>query len=228
MASQSPTRLTLEQAYEAAYLWLFHIDQPPTEVIEKPPEMVEMYSDELISWVRASKEVPQKAILAMLQLEDARKKAIFSPVGFSPGAVSISESHGVALFSLGPDGTVSAETGHAVMMMPNQQMPAPFSLPPETEDLTTAVTTWGTTTFDSEVWVDCPECGTNQHISLGSCRVCGTKLEVAKQAPIEEISYKCRDCGSHDVEIISQPVDPEDPALTRANRATDEKYNRRL
>jgi len=49
--------LTLEQAYEAAYLWLFHVDLPPTEVIEKPPEMVEMYSESLVSWVRAGREV---------------------------------------------------------------------------------------------------------------------------------------------------------------------------
>ena len=227
MARATPTRLTLEQAYEAAYLWLFHVDQPPTEVVEKPPEMVELYSKELISWVRASKEVPQKAILAMLQLKDDRKKAIFSPVGFSPGAVSISESHGVALFTIGPDGTVDAETGHAMTMMPNQMPPAPFSLPPEPEDLSGTVATWGTTKFDSEVWVDCPECGTNQHISLGSCRVCGTKLEVEREKPVEELVYKCRDCGSHDIEIISQPVDPE-AALTKAAQVTDEKYNRRL
>ena len=228
MARAIPPRLTLEQAYEAAYLWLFHIDQPPTEVVEKPPKMVELYSDNLICWVRGSKEVPQKAILAMLQLDDERRKAIFSPHGFSTGAVSISESHGVALFKLARDGTVTAETGHAVMMMPNQTPPAPFSLPPEKEDLTTPVATWGTTKFDSDVWVDCPECGTNQHISLGSCRVCGTKLEVLKDEPMEELHYKCRDCGSHDIEIISQPVDVAAGATTRANQATDEKYNRRL
>lgn len=195
--------LTLEQAYEAAYLWLFHVDQPPTEVIEKPPEMVEMYSENLVSWVRAGHEVPQKSILALLQLEGERKKAIFSAGGFSTGAVSVSESHGVALFALRPDGSVAAETGHAAIMMPREGPPPPFPVE-ESEDLTGAPSAWGTTTFDSNVWVDCPECGTNQHVSLDSCRVCGSRLVKQELAPIEDPDYKCRVCGSHDIEVINE------------------------
>jgi hypothetical protein len=201
MAGAIPTRLTLEQAYEAAYLWLFHIDQPPTEVVENPPEMVELYSAELLSWVRASAEVPQKAILAMLQLDDERKKAIFSVAGFSTGAVSIGESHGVALFSLGADGSVQAETGHAIMMMPTQTPPAPFALPPEEEG---SAKTWGTTKFDSDVWIDCPECGTNQHVSLDTCRVCGTRLVPDRYSPLSETVYTCQNCGSHDIEVTAE------------------------
>ena len=196
--------LTLEQAYEASYLWLFHIDQPPTEVIEKPPEMVEMYSENLVSWVRAGREVTQNSILALLQLEGERKKAIFSASGFSTGAVSVSESHGVALFALGPDGSVAAETGHAAVMMPREGPPPPFAVDEDPDALAGSPGAWGTTSFDNSVWVDCPECGTNQHVSLDSCRVCGTRLVKQELAPIEDPDYKCRVCGSHDIEVINE------------------------
>jgi predicted nucleic-acid-binding Zn-ribbon protein len=204
MKRAAPRKLNLDQAYEAAYLWLFHVGQPPTEVVEKPPEMVELYSEKLVSWVRATAEVPQKAILAFLKLDDPREKVIFSAMGFSPGAVSISESHGVALFTLLGDGSARPETGHAIMMMPREAPPAPFDLPAvidEDEPLGMSPTSWGTTKFDTNVWVDCPECGTNQHISLGSCRVCGTKLSKDQVDPDQEPTYTCRNCGSHDIEV---------------------------
>lgn len=224
MAGAIPTRLTLEQAYEAAYLWLFHIDQPPTEVVENPPEMVELYSEELISWVRASAKVPQKAILAMLQLDDERKKAIFSVAGFSTGAVSIGESHGVALFTLRADGSVRAETGHAIMMMPNQTPPAPFALPPEEEGLNPSPT-WGTTKFDSDVWIDCPECGTNQHVSLDTCRVCGTRLVPDRHSPLSETVYTCQNCGSHDIEVTTESASSS--SASGDGKPANEKYDDR-
>ncbi len=196
-------RLTLEQAYEATYLWLFHIDQAPHEVVENPPEQVELYSDELMSWVRASSEVSQKAILAMLNADDQRRRAIFSAEGFSPGAISISESQGVALFTIRRDGSIKAETGHAIMMMPHNPPPAPFAVPDDADEMPTLAATWGTTHFDSDVWVDCPECGTNQHISLDSCRVCGTRLVRKQLNPLTGPQYKCRDCGSNDIEVLN-------------------------
>ena len=220
------SKLTLEQAYEAAYLWLFHIDQAPTEVVENPPEMVELYSAELVSWVRANKEVPQKAILALVQLEDERKKVIFSASGFSPGAVSISESHGVALFTLRADGSVNPQTGHAIMMMPPGEPPAPFAVPLE-EDPTGAPKTWGTTKFDSNVWVDCPECGTNQHVSLDSCRVCGTTLVRQRVSPFAEPEYRCRECGSHDIEVLAPGPPTFDDELPTGPAPQDDKYNSR-
>jgi predicted RNA-binding Zn-ribbon protein involved in translation (DUF1610 family) len=202
MARARSRNLTLEQSYEAAYLWLFHIDQAPTEVVENPPEQVELYSEELICWVRATREVPQKAILAMLNVADERKKVIFSAAGFSPGAVSISESQGIALFAIGRDGSVRAETGHAIVMMPASAPPPPFAAPPDPDEMGTLAANWGTTHFDSDVWVDCPECGTNQHVSLDACRVCGTRLVREQLSPVSGPQYKCRDCGSHDIEVL--------------------------
>lgn len=212
----APSKLTLEQAYEAAYLWLFHIDQAPIQVVEMPPEMVELYSEELVTWVRAGVEVQQKAILAFLQLDDKRQKVIISAAGFSAGAISISESHGLALFTLRADGSVLAETGHAVIMMPTEVPPPPFAIPLEEEQEGMTPTAWGTTKFDSDVWVDCQECGTNQHVSLTSCRACGAKL-VKERVPVAGPKYQCRMCGSHDIEVLTghpaaQPDEGTEPA----------------
>lgn len=227
MRPAAPSKLNLEQSYEAAYLWLFHIDQAPTNVVEKPPEMVELYSEELVTWVRAGVEVPQKAILAFLQLDDERKKVIISAAGYSPGAISISESQGVALFTLRADGSVQPETGNAIMMMPTETPPAPFAIALEEEEAVTA-SSWGTTKFDREVWVDCPECGTNQHISLKSCRVCGTKLVVDPVIPVSGPKYQCRVCGSHDIEVLTgQPPAPEPDEEPNKKAKDNDKFDSR-
>jgi len=223
----APSKLNLEQAYEAAYLWLFHIDQAPTNVVEKPPEMVELYSEELVIWVRAGAEVTQRAIIAFLQLDDERKKVIISATGYSPGAISVSETQGLALFTMGADGSVHAETGHAVMMMPLETPPAPFAIPPEEEEVVTSAS-WGTTKFDSDVWVDCPECGTNQHVSLKSCRVCGTRLVVEPVIPVTGPKYECRVCGSHDIEVLTGlPPTPEPDEAAKTDPKDNDKFDSR-
>lgn len=228
MRPAAPSKLNLEQSYEAAYLWLFHIDQAPTDVVEKPPEMVELYSKELVTWVRAGVEVGQKAILALLQLEDQRKKMIVSAAGYSPGAVSISESHGVALFTLRADGSVQPETGHAIMMMPTEPPPPPFAIAHGEEEAVPS-TSWGTTELDSDVWVDCPECGTNQHISLKSCRVCGAKLGIDPVIPGSGPKYHCRTCGSHDIEVLTgqPPASEPDDAANKTKKTGDDKFDSR-
>lgn len=229
MRPAAPSKLTLEQAYEASYLWLFHIDQAPNQVDEQPPEMVELISDELVTWVRAGVEVTQKGILAFLQVDaEDRKKAIISAAGYSPGAISIGESQGVALFSLGADGSVRPETGHAIMMMPAEAPPAPFSIPLES-DPNDARPTWGTTKFDEDVWVDCPGCGTNQHISLKSCRVCGTKLEgeSANGAASTEVVYECRMCGSHDIAVLDGHGSTPEPERNVRPNAGYDKFDQR-
>jgi hypothetical protein len=223
----APSKLTLEQAYEAAYLWLFHIDQAPNKVDEQPPEMVELISTDLVTWVRAGAEVTQRGILAFLQVDaENRKKVMISSAGYSPGAISIGESQGVALFSLGRDGSVHPETGHAIMMMPHQLLPAPFAIPLE-EEGSPDKPAWGTTKFDSDVWVDCPGCGTNQHISLKSCRVCGTKLVTETPSPLSaEVTYECRVCGSHDIAVLnSRPA--AEPEQTAAPVSTNDKFDSR-
>ncbi len=228
MHPAAPSKLSLEQAYEAAYLWLFHIDQAPTRVVEKPPEMVELYSEELVIWVRAGVEVPQRAILAFLQLDDERKKVIISATGYSPGAISISESQGVALFTLQADGSVQAETGHAITMMPTETPPAPFAIPLEEDEEAVTSASWGTTKFDRDVWVECPECGTNQHVSLKSCRTCGTKLVVDPVILTPGPKYECRVCGSHDIEVLTgQPRTPEPEEAPKTGPTGDDKFDSR-
>jgi hypothetical protein len=68
-----------------------------------------------------------------------------------------------------------------------------------------AYSDWGTTDFSADEWVDCPGCGTNQHHSLDACRLCGTALHEATSlgsAP-DGLDYRCRECGSHDVENVA-------------------------
>jgi hypothetical protein len=225
----APSKLTLEQAYEASYLWLFHIDQAPNRVDEQPPEMVELISEELVTWVRAGTEVTQKGIIAFLGVDaEDRKRAIISAAGFSPGAISIGESQGVALFSLGPDGSVRPETGHAIMMMPAEAPPPPFSIQMDA-DTDDGRPKWGTTKFDEDVWVDCPGCGTNQHISLKSCRVCGTKLveESANGPTSTEVVYECRMCGSHDIAVLEGGASAGEPDRDVSANSGYDKFDQR-
>jgi hypothetical protein len=201
------SNLTLDQAYQAAYLWMFHIGEPPTDITERGAQAVELRSTGLTSFVRVpDKPIGQRTVLAVLSLEsDDRRRLIFSAAGFTPAAVSIAQSQGIALFSLDETGQVHAANGRASIITPQEDMRAPFELPPVEEDITKEFANWGKSEFLTDEWVDCPGCGTNQHHSLDQCRVCGAELHEATSlgSPPDGIAYRCRACGSHDIEVVA-------------------------
>ena len=200
--------LTLDQAYQAAYLWMFHIGEPPTEIIEKGSRSVELRSTGLAAFIRIPDQpLNQRTVLAVLAADsDGRRRIIFSASGFSPPAISIAEAQGIALFTLGSDGTAHPQNGQASALAPKDTPPAPFAAAaPQEDNVVAAFSDWGKSDFSADEWVDCPGCGTNQHHTLDACRVCGASLENAASlgSPPDGLEYRCRECGSHDVEFVA-------------------------
>ena len=199
--------LTLDQAYQAAYLWMFHAGEPPVDIVERGSHVVELRSTGLEAFVRVpDRPLNQRTVLAVLSSDsEGRKRVIFSATGFSPSAISIAEAQGVALFALESDGTATPQNGQASAMAPADVLPAPFAVAPQKDTVVAAYSDWGTTDFSANEWIDCPGCGTNQHHSLDACRLCGSALHNAASlgsAP-DGLDYRCRECGSHDVEIVA-------------------------
>ncbi|MEA2011030.1 MAG: hypothetical protein U9N78_10030 [Actinomycetota bacterium] len=199
--------LTLDQAYQAAYLWMFHVSEPPTEIVERGSHAVELRSAGLAAFVRVpDRPLSQRTVLAVLATEsEGRTRVIFSAAGFSPPAISIAEAQGIALFALSSDGTAHPRNGQAAALTTEDDPPAPFTVAPQEDDLVAAFSDWGKTDFSADEWVDCPGCGTNQHHSLDACRLCGTALrdEASLGSAPDGLDYRCRECGSHDVEIVA-------------------------
>lgn len=227
-------RLTLDQAYQAAYLWLDHTGDPPLEISEPTHGSVELRTERSFVRVRCSDgPVEQSSVLALLRAAEAGKKLIiFSPSGFSPGAVSIAETQGIALFTLDPKGRAIAETTHARAIAPASEPDPPFAPHeskkgsdsfwnpfPETASPTGTAGVANESdridagTFD---WADCPSCGMTHHRNAKFCRDCGMNLHTGARAEIdpEQVhatpvpheyatpKLRCRTCGSHDIELL--------------------------
>ena len=203
--------LTLDQAYQAAYLWMFHVGEPPGEIAERGAQSVELRSEGMAAFVRVPDHaLNQRTVLAVLASEpDNRSRLIFSTAGFTPGAISIAEAQGIALYRLAIDGSAIPENGRAVELAPLDGPPPPFPVNREDDNLVTTKANWGRTEFPTEEWIDCPGCGTNQHRSLDACRVCGSQLPgLAGEGPLGDVAYRCVDCGSHNVEAVAPAVAP--------------------
>jgi ribosomal protein L40E len=230
MARQIQQQLSLDQAYQAAYLWLDHIGDPPIEISEPAHGSVELVTEQAFVRVRSSDTpVEQSSVLALLRAADSGKRLmIFSPSGFSPGARSIAQTQGIALFSLDPSGRAVAETTHARSMTPDSEPEPPFS--PESQGSDDGF--WSNlaanpsdnpetpqeiqaTTND---WSDCPTCGATHYHNARFCRDCGTDLSGHHDTAVPHIEdamdvpatpktttgnqLRCRTCGSHDIELI--------------------------
>lgn len=207
MHNGSGSTLTLDQAYQAAYLWMFHIGEPPSEITERGSQAVELRSQALAAFVRVPNgPLNQRTVLAVLATDTAdRKRVIFSAAGFTPAAVSIAEAQGIALFALADDGVARPQNGRASALSSAEDAPAPFATAPVEDDQTLSAANWGRTEFPDDEWIDCPGCGTNQHHSLEACRVCGTPLRETASlgSPPDGLEYQCRECGSHNIEIVA-------------------------
>lgn len=202
--------LTLDQAYQAAYLWMFHAGEPPVEIAERGTQSVELRSEGMAAFVRIpDHQLNQRTVLAVLASEpDHRARVIFSTAGFTPGAISIAEAQGIALYTLDIDGSAIPENGRAAELAPLEPAPPPFLEKRTEEESVITRGNWGRTELPDEEWVDCPSCGTNQHRSLDVCRVCGNQLAAAIAEAGTKVIYRCVDCGSRNVEATVPAVAP--------------------
>ena len=202
MAIEPMKQLSLDQAYQAAYLWLDHAGDPPVEISEPAHGSVELITEKAFVRVRSSEApVEQSSVLALLRAAETGKRlVIFSPSGFSPGALSIAETQGIALYTLDPSGRAVAETTHARAMQPADQPDPPFAPSPVDEE----DAFWGNLTKRAEPveeepegteegdpsiqaattdWADCPQCGATHYRNARFCRECGTNLQHAAEEP---------------------------------------------
>ena len=201
MVTEPSKQLTLDQAYQAAYLWLDHAGDPPVEISEPAHGSVELITEQAFVRVRSSDApVEQSSVLALLRAAESGKRlVIFSPSGFSPGALSIAETQGIALYTLDSMGRAIPETTHARAIAPDEQPDPPFA--PATPDPKDDF--WGDLTqpeSDSESeeagpetdpgiqaattdWADCPNCGATHYRNARFCRECGTNLVDAAESP---------------------------------------------
>lgn len=209
MRHESDSTLTLDQAYEAAYVWMFHVGQPPVDIAERGTQGVELRSERMVAFVRVpDRPLNQRTVLAVLATQsDDRARLIFSSRGFTPGAVSIAEAQGIALFSFDPEGTALPENGEAASISPHDAPPPLFPTQQAKEGLTFSQESGESTGLAADESVNCPACGTNQHHTLDTCGICGASLAAA-EAPTEardDIVYRCLDCGSHNVDPVATP-----------------------
>jgi DNA-directed RNA polymerase subunit RPC12/RpoP len=206
MRHGSDSTLTLDQAYQAAYLWMFHVGEPPVDITERRAQSVELRSEGMAAFVRVpDRPLNQRTVLAVLATEsDDRARLIFSSRGFTPGAISIAEAQGIALFSFDSEGTALPENRRAARVAPREGPPPPFPAQQAEEELTLSQESGESTGFADGEWIDCPGCGTNQHHTLDICTICGASLAKA-DAPgeaREDIVFRCSDCGSHNVVAV--------------------------
>jgi hypothetical protein len=216
MGNLRDSQLTLDQAYQATYLWLDHAGDPPVDISEPAHGSVELHTTKAFVRVRSSEgPVEQSSVLALLRAaEPGKKLLLFSPSGFSPGALSIAETQGIGLFTLDSHGRALPETTHARAVTPSTEADPPFApdqveeedsfwsyTPPpsvdedDAEDPASEGIDAGT-----EDWSDCPACGTTHYRNANFCKECGTRMTVDSAS--ETAHMRCRTCGGHDIEAL--------------------------
>lgn len=182
MQNYAQPQLTLDQAYQAAFLWLDHIDQPPAAISEPTDGVIEMKSDRLLTRIRWSRSpINQAAVLAILRVPvEKQKRVVFSVTGFTPGAVSLADTQAVALFTFDEFGMANPENAHAIALVPGDPLEPPFAPqnPLEDEDPEVAQGTETTLTYDLTDWIECPKCSVTHHRAANFCRACGSKLHL--------------------------------------------------
>ena len=230
--AEQPKQLSLDQAYQAAYLWLDAVGDPPLEISEPAHGAVELITEKAFVRVRSSDTpVEQSSVLALLRAAQSGKRlVIFSPSGFSPGAKSIAETQGIALYTLDATGRATAETTHARSIAPEIEPDPPFApaVVASDEDYWSGFRATQTTEQSAQKqsvgvqaasadWTDCPSCGVTHYRNARFCRECGTNLVETQndgaQAPSPQFAasspqepegsgLRCRTCGGHDIELV--------------------------
>lgn len=225
MRDRKSTQLTLDEAYQATYLWLDHMGDPPVKISEPAHGSVELLTETAFVRVRSSDgPVEQSSVLALLRAATPdRRLLLFSPSGFSPGALSIAETQGIALFTLDTDGRALPETTHARLVAPETEPDPPFASEPTESTEDQHWTKPSPPTFISDVeddpevepddeavpdgigaatsdWSECPKCGTTHHRHANFCKQCGAKMQSTPSTV--SLHLRCRACGSHDIEEL--------------------------
>jgi hypothetical protein len=221
MGTQRNSQLTLDQAYQATYLWLDHIGDPPLDISEPAHGSVELRTERAFIRVRSSEgPVEQSSVLALLRAaEPGKKLLLFSPSGFSPGALSIAETQGIGLFTLDSHGRALPETTHARAVAPETEPDPPFAPEPvEEEDSFWSYTPPPRIDIDdvdsvddeddeddegidagATDWSDCPACGTTHYRNANFCKECGTRMQADSH---EGPHMRCRTCGGNNIETV--------------------------
>jgi hypothetical protein len=180
MQNYAQPQLTLDQAYEAAFFWLGHIDQPPAAISEPTDGVIEMKSNRLLARVRWGRSpINQAAVLAILRVPvEGQKRVVFSVTGFTPGAVSLADTQAVALFTFDEVGMARPENAHAIALVPGDPPEPPFAPHDQLEDERPETTQARQTavTYDLTDWIECPTCSVSHHRAASFCRACGSKL----------------------------------------------------
>lgn len=227
MPASAINTLTLDQSYQAAFLWFDHKGEPPDEITEPAHGSVQLVTKKTFARVRWSdKPVEQTSVLALLKAAPADKRLmIFSASGFTPGAVSVAESQGIGLYSFDTTGIAHAKTTHARSFAPAHAQEPPFPpvqieeavdadywAQPKAEEAT--VPTVVDVDHDPKLeanpddWTNCPSCGTTHFKNARFCRSCGTHLKSgvphAHNAAAAELGLRCRTCNSTDIAIGDQ------------------------
>lgn len=224
MAKPTSDQLTLDQAYQAAFLWFDHKGEPPIEITEPAHGSVQLITETTFARVRwATHRAGQASVLAVLKsATDHKSVAIFSASGFTTGAIAVAESQGVALYSFDSFGTAHPMTTHARRLQPATPPDPPFA--PEVEigevgdiwatstpqapvsDVSVEAAEGGSERLDVEAadWIECPSCGTTHFKNAKYCRECGTHLKSgvrhARDGEKSDHGLRCRTCSGNDIE----------------------------
>jgi len=179
MQNYAQPQLTIDQAYQAAFLWLDRIDQAPSTISEPTDGVIEMRSERFLARIRWSRSpINQAAVLAILRVPiGEEKRIVFSVTGFTPGAVSLSDTQAVALFTFDEVGAAKPENAHAIALVPEDEGEPPFA-PAGADEVTEdeEKNEDAEVAYDLTDWIECPTCGTTHHRVANFCRVCGSKL----------------------------------------------------
>lgn len=205
--------LTLAEATEATRAWLKANGSDPRRVAEPVDGVVEVRSEKIstrLRWDR--KPVSQAAILALLRHDDDYgAHVIFSVSGFTAGAVSLADSQSIALYIFDEEGAAEPANDLGAALQPARGTPRPFApTPPPGEGDPNARPT-------PEDWTQCAACGVTHHGVLAACPSCRHERDAAGPGDADGFRpgsagngtaslLRCRDCGSHNVELVTIPT----------------------
>lgn len=221
MARPTTNQLTLEEAYQATFLWFDHKGEPPIEITEPAHGSVQLETESTLARIRwATTPADHASVLGMLRIaKEGKRLAVFSASGFTTGAVSVAETQGVALYAFDTSGFAHPMTTHARSLAPDPPPDPPFAPPvveEEEEDFWSRpskppvivdddVVEVEGPVVDPDDWFDCPTCGTTHFKNAKFCRECGTHLASGLRhlhgSTPAEVGLVCRSCESTDIGV---------------------------